>query len=341
MAQKFAANPDAVRNFVIYAVGEGLPKLAEQISQEFGVSTPTAYNYIRTLLDEDVITRVSHGRYELTKFEEMFTHDVAGLEEHVVWSDEIAPTLGGLPSNVSDILHYSSTEMINNVVDHSSSVDMTIVVEATAAETTVHVIDSGVGIFRKIATELGLKDDRHAVLELSKGKMTTDPESHTGEGIFFSSRACDKFKIFSRGVFFSHEMDKEEDWILERPPENVEGTTVTMTMRTMSQTRLSDVFDKYATDTEDYRFDKTVVPVKLMQYGDDQLVSRSQAKRLMSRFDRFRTVVLDFTDVPSIGQAFADEVFRVFRSKHPQVEVVPIYTNEKVARMITRVQNGG
>jgi hypothetical protein len=78
-----------------------------------------------------------------------------------------------------------------------------------------------------------------------------------------------------------------------------------------------------------------------MRYGDDNLVSRSQAKRLLMRVDRFKTVVLDFSGIASIGQAFADEVFRVFRAKNSGVEVVPIHTSSEVKRMITRAESLG
>ncbi|HEX9856407.1 MAG TPA: DUF4325 domain-containing protein [Acidimicrobiia bacterium] len=335
MAQDFAADPNAVRQFVIEAVEAGQRGLAERVAEAFGVSRPTAYNYLRALLEEGVITRLSPDRYELTAIQHAFHHEVAGLAEDVVWSSEIAPTLKCLPPNVLNILQYATTEMINNVIDHSGSPDVRIAVEATAAETTITVVDHGVGIFRKIASALDLEDDRQAVLELSKGKVTTDPDNHTGEGVFFSSRACDHFRILSRGVFFDHDARTDQDWILDQEAEWA-GTSVAMTMRHTSQTELREVFDEYTTDTEDFRFDRTVVPVKLMQYADDQLVSRSQAKRLMGRFDRFRTVILDFADVPAIGQAFADEVFRVFPTRHPGVDVVAINTNEQVGRMVAR-----
>jgi hypothetical protein len=58
----------------------------------------------------------------------------------------------------------------------------------------------------------------------------------------------------------------------------------------------------------------------------------------MTRFDRFRIVVLDFKGVDAVGQSFADEVFRVFVSKHPELEIVPVNANEQVARMINRAQ---
>ena len=98
------------------------------------------------------------------------------------------------------------------------------------------------------------------------------------------------------------------------------------------------IFDKF-TSGDDYGFTKTVVPVRLAQYGDDKLVSRSQAKRLLSRIDRFRTVLFDFQGVDTIGLAFADEVFRVFASKHPQIELIPIKANSAVKRVIHRAQN--
>ena len=46
--------------------------------------------------------------------------------------------------------------------------------------------------------------------------------------------------------------------------------------------------------------------------------------------------MLDFSGVTSIGQAFADEVFRVFRLKHLEVELVPIHASSEVRRMISR-----
>jgi hypothetical protein len=98
------------------------------------------------------------------------------------------------------------------------------------------------------------------------------------------------------------------------------------------------VFEKFTSDDE-FGFTKTVVPVKLAQYGEEMLVSRSQAKRLLARIDRFKTVILDFDGVDSIGQAFADEVFRVFVNKHPQIELLEYKCNPAVKRMIKRARS--
>ncbi|MEK7246505.1 MAG: STAS-like domain-containing protein, partial [Pseudomonadota bacterium] len=49
-------------------------------------------------------------------------------------------------------------------------------------------------------------------------------------------------------------------------------------------------------------------------------------------------VILDFEGVPQIGQAFADEIFRVFRQDHPGIDIFAIRTNPEVAETIERVQ---
>lgn len=47
-------------------------------------------------------------------------------------------------------------------------------------------------------------------------------------------------------------------------------------------------------------------------------------------------VVLDFTSVEIEGQSFADDIFRVFATLHPEVEIAPVNMNEAVRRMVSR-----
>jgi STAS-like domain of unknown function (DUF4325) len=65
-------------------------------------------------------------------------------------------------------------------------------------------------------------------------------------------------------------------------------------------------------------------------------VARSQAQRLLARIDRFKVVLFDFTDVETVGQAFADEIFRVYVKAHPEVELVPVRASTQVEQMIAR-----
>jgi hypothetical protein len=118
-------------------------------------------------------------------------------------------------------------------------------------------------------------------------------------------------------------------------PKDAPGTFVHMQLANVKERTTKEVFNKFAAPDE-FTFDRTVVPVRLTQYEGEKLVSRSQAKRLTMRFDRFRTVVLDFSGVEMIGQAFADEVFRVFQTAHPQIELVPFRMTPAVEGMVKR-----
>lgn len=257
----------------------------------------------------------------------------------MVWRNDAAPILGKLPENIRDIWQYGFTEMFNNAVHHSGGSEIIVRVRKTAVDTEMVLIDNGVGIFKKIQTELNLLDERHAILELSKGKLTTDPKAHTGEGIFFASRMFDSFDILSGGVYFTHSFGDSEDWILERP-EFKSGTSVWMKLNNHTARTTKRIFDQYKVG-DDFGFNKTVVPVRLAQYGNDKLISRSQAKRVLARVELFRVVIFDFKDVPTIGQAFSDEIFRVFALEHPGIKLHAINENAEVKEMIERAKSGG
>jgi hypothetical protein len=228
----------------------------------------------------------------------------------------------------------------STTLEHSEGTSIGVDFTKTAANTEVVIFDDGIGIFKKIQAALGLLDERHSVLELAKGKFTTDPARHSGEGIFFASRMFDDFAILSGEVIFSHELEDVADWIVEREKYS-SGTAVFMTLSNHTSRTTKRVFDKFASDGGDYGFTKTVVPVRQARYGDDDLVSRSQARRLLARVDRFKLVMLDFDGVDAIGQAFADEIFRVFPAQHPEVSVVEIKASSPVRRMISRARSTG
>jgi hypothetical protein len=197
------------------------------------------------------------------------------------------------------------------------------------------IIDRGIGIFRKIQEALNLLDERHALLELAKGKLTTDPNHHTGEGIFFASRMFDSFNIHSGDCIFTHKAGDTEDWLLET--KDGTGTAVFMRLSNHTSRTCTEIFNQYSSG-EDYGFTKTVVPVKLTQYGNDKLISRSQAKRLLARVELFETVVFDFSGLDTVGQAFADEIFRVFPLQHPGINLIPINMSEGVEQMVRRAR---
>jgi hypothetical protein len=149
----------------------------------------------------------------------------------------------------------------------------------------------------------------------------------------------DRFDILSGGVWYSHEFGKPQDWLMERTNPNATSTLVFLRLNNHTSRTETKIFDQYAS-AEDYVFKKTTVPVRVAQYGSDKLVPRSQAKRVVARIEVFRTVVFDFQGVSTVGQTFADEVFRVFARQHPEIEIVCQNANSEVQRMIARARAG-
>ena len=332
---------ETVRTFIISRV-EAHPKdIAKLAAERFGISRQAVNKHLQRLVAEKALVAAGTTRSREYRLAPLVEHTKAyelneALAEDIIWRSDIEPSLGQLPENAMGIWQYGFTEMMNNAIDHSVGTEVTVSIRKTAAMTELFVIDNGIGIFKKIKTELGLLDERHALLELAKGKLTTDPSRHTGEGIFFSSRMFDDFAILSGNVHFSHKFGDDDDWIMECP-RPASGTTVWMKLGNHTARTQKKVFKQF-TSGEDFGFSKTVVPVRLAQYGNDKLISRSQAKRLLARVDKFKTVMFDFSGVESIGQAFADEVFRVFPRQHPTTEVFEIKANSTVRRMIQRAR---
>jgi len=329
-----------VREFLIRNIDAHPHDIVSITAEKFGCSRQAVHEHIKRLTAQGAVERTGSRKkptYRLAQLESRtWTFELKpGLSEGDIWERDILPELEALPKNVLGIWSYALTEMINNAIDHSGGKMLVITLERTAARTALTVYDDGIGIFRKIQNELDLVDERLAILELSKGKLTTDPANHTGQGIFFSSRMVDEFSILSGGLMFDHQRGAERDWLVERAQAKP-GTLVYMVLNNHTSRSTKKVFDEYSSNDDEYRFNKTVVPVSLAKIGPAELVSRSQAKRLLARVELFDVVMLDFKGVESVGQAFADEIFRVFARAHPKTELHAINTSRQVSEMINR-----
>jgi anti-sigma regulatory factor (Ser/Thr protein kinase)/DNA-binding transcriptional ArsR family regulator len=333
---------EAIRNFIFANLAKHPADIAKRVSTRFRITRQAAHKHLRRLVDEGLVTQSGQTRNHayalavLAQWQQSYPIE-AGLAEDIVWTRDIRPLLGPLPANVLTLWQHGFTEMFNNAIDHSGGAHIHVEVRSTAADAEMIIADDGIGIFRKIQDQLGLLDERHAILELSKGKLTTDPARHSGEGIFFTSRMFDTFNILSGGVSFSHSDSDANDWIRDNP-QYQNGTTVWLRLNSRTTRTTKQIFDEYVSG-DDYDFSRTVVPVVLAQHLGEPLLSRSQAKRVLARVDLFRTVVFDFSHIDSIGQAFADEIFRVFAQSHPQMDVQFVHANASVARMIARARS--
>jgi anti-sigma regulatory factor (Ser/Thr protein kinase)/anti-anti-sigma regulatory factor len=331
---------EEIRKFILENVEDHPSDITSLVAGTFDISRQASHRYVQKLVSDGLVIAEGNTRDRKYEVKPLFNYStqlsLKGLEEDKVWRQNVLPLMQNVSPNVLQICHHGLTEMVNNAIDHSKGSNLKIKIRRTYKLIELQIIDDGIGIFNKIRNELGLDDPLHAILELSKGKLTTDPAHHSGEGIFFTSRMFDTFSIFSGKLFFSYS-ERSGDWLIEDDEKLISGTRVVLSINTNARTTTQQVFDKFTGD--DFGFTKTHVPVFLARYGDENLVSRSQAKRLLTRFERFKEIVLDFENVDSIGQAFADEIFRVFASQNPNVHLIPVNTNEQVEKMIAHVKN--
>ncbi len=61
---------------------------------------------------------------------------------------------------------------------------------------------------------------------------------------------------------------------------------------------------------------------------------------MLSRVELFKTVVCNFEGVPTIGQPFPDEIFRVFANTHPAIETAEAISGNSVrstSRLLLRM----
>jgi anti-sigma regulatory factor (Ser/Thr protein kinase) len=258
--------------------------------------------------------------------------DLVDLHEDVVWQEIEREVLDRrLGDAARSTAVYAFTEMLNNAIDHSGAPTARVAVWMTSADVRFEVRDSGRGALPNLRERLGLEDIYDALGELAKGRVTTDPARHTGEGIFFTSKAVDVFVLESAGIRWTVDNIRQDQAVGHS--DVVRGTRVRWELDPRSKRRIADVFDQYTDENHDFSRTRTVV--RLFGIGS-RFISRSEAKRLMRGLERFSHVTLDFAGVEDAGQGFVDEVFRVWPSQHPGTEVVPVGATGPVDFMIRR-----
>jgi len=298
----------AIRKFIMEGAPRHPGQIAKLTADEFSITRQSVNYHITKLCEANELIKFGKtreaGYYPNRKIlvQERLKND--SLEEHQIW----------LTPYIEFTLRRSSVDLM------------------------IEVKDNGEGIFKRIQRLKEFENEEEAIFELSKGKLTTDPAKHSGEGIFFTSRVFDWFAISSGDLAFSHQGHSPNDLLMRRSSGN-SGTDVSMDILINSKTELEDVFNDFADPEKDPSFHKTIIPIALSQFEQDGLVSRSQAKRILNRADKFKSVWLDFKGVSKIGQGFADEMFRVWKANHPNIELTTLNTTKKIENMIKRVEN--
>jgi len=312
---------------------------SSELAERTGISRQAVHLHLRRAVEAGLLVVSGKGRATRYRGARPPTFQAElptlGLAEDRVWErarEALADLSNPENANARSVATYAFTEMLNNAIDHSGSPTVRISAGITDGLFWFEITDHGIGIFEHVRAKLELSSRLEALQEISKGKTTTLPDRHTGEGIFFTSKVADHFEITANGLRWEVDNLRGDQAVGSGPDEP--GTRVRFEVALSKHETLEAVFSKY---THDLAFDTTRTVVKLFSYGV-RFVSRSEAKRLLNNLDRFRHVILDFAGVEAVGQGFADEVFRVWANDHPEIEITAENMAEPVAFMIDRAR---
>lgn len=267
------------------------------------------------------------------------TLKLKNLREDEIW-DKIRTTpdfIRTLSDQAETSLHFAFTEMLNNAIDHSRSGTVSILLDTDSSSVFFTIRDYGIGAFNSLMAKKSYPGPLSAIQELIKGKNTSDPLHHSGEGIFWTSKIADFFEL--KSYDYSLIVDNTlSDYTIKKLDSPLMGTEVYFKIEKSSQKSIRNLFHEYSFDPARLTLDTTSIPIKLYELGD-AWISRSQAKKILSGLEKYKKIIFDFKDVDLIGQGFADEIFRVFRHAHPDIVLEPINMNETIALLINDAQN--
>jgi len=311
--------------------------LAGAICARTGVSRVTARRTLKRLVELNWLVSTGSTRKPchepglLRQVVRIYTLD--GLAEDRVWSRDFAPCFK-LPAAVQRMVQHALTELVNNAIDHSGGTSVTVSLRQTPQHAQLLVSDDGRGLFEQIDRHFGLDDPMLAMLELGKGKLTSQPDRHSGRGLYFTARMADVFDLHANEAAFQRRAWDADGFVAGRPLKR-QGTSVYAAIALDTTRTLESVLQSHSEDGRSYGFDRTRVPLRLITTDSDGLESRAQARRVAARLDSFKRAEIDFHGVPYIGHGFADELFRVQASD--ALRLVPINMSPAVAAMIASV----
>ncbi|MEA3449432.1 MAG: DUF4325 domain-containing protein [Patescibacteria group bacterium] len=303
-------------------------RILKELREEGRVVLLGRANQVRYVKAEK--TRILKEKRKILKVKKSYQN--TGLSEDFVF-DEIKSKSGifiDIKKDLLVIVNYAFTEMLNNAIDHSASREIQVSAERDGNIKFI-IIDQGIGVFNNIMKKNNLDNRMEAIQDLLKGKQTTAPDKHSGEGIFFTSKIADNFIIESsdKRLIFNNNI---EDVFIE-DIKKVKGTRIAFVISARSNKKLENIFKEYAGNN--FEFSKTKVDVKLYKMGSTY-ISRSQAKRVMNALSSFKNIILDFKHVKTVGQAFADEVFRVWQNSHSKIKIKTVNTDKNIDFMIKK-----
>ena len=340
---------ESIKQYMLEKIRMGDKQYLQKTMENFQVSSTTVKRYIQECLDADILNYCSESdiKYQLWQSVTKISFSLeSNLFEDQIFYEKIEPLLQGNSRESLRIWGYTFMEIMNNAIEHSEGKQISCVVKRDYLYTEISILDDGIGIFQNVQKYLEKRMGRSisfqdVFIELFKGKLTTNEENHSGEGIFFTSKILNEFAIlssnaiFSQGIYDRQKLIQSHLVVYYTRLQKI-GTMVVMKLENNTTRKIEEVFNMYAPIEEG--FVRTCIPIKeVCPYG--QPIARSQARRILYRLEEFKYVEFDFTGVDFMGQGFADEVFRVFQNKHPELELIPINACETVMGMVKHVRH--
>lgn len=315
-------------------------QLPAVLMERLGVSRRTAGSLLGRLVQAQWLVREGTPRRPVYRpgllKQVVQRYPLAGLQEDLPWARDFAPFFTLTP-NVRRIAQHAFSELVNNAVDHSGGTEVTVSLRQTPLHLQMLVSDDGCGVFDSLQRSFDLVDPTVAMLELSKGQLTSQPDRHCGHGLFFTARLADVFDLHANQQAFQYRGWDHRSWHPGKPMGR-RGTSVFLGIALDTARTLDDVLRSHSADGAGYQLERTTVPLRLLAQDGVGLESRAQARRVASRLQQFRCADLDFSGIDDVGRGFADELFRVFQRSHPDVQVTPCGMSARVAAMVASVR---
>lgn len=327
---------DHLTNWITAAASEHSLDLATHVEERTGASRRAVLAALKRLVDAGWLTRSGSSRRPvfapgaLRQVARSYT--LYGLQEDLPWQRDFAPHFA-LPKHVERMVQHGFTELLNNAADHSGGSSVTVSLRQTPTHVQLLVSDDGVGVFDKICSAFELEDPQHAMLELSKGRLTSAPDAHTGRGLFFSSQLADVFDIHANNTAYQKRAWESTGWRRGRALPR-QGSSIYMAIALNTTRTLDGVMQAWSTQGDGIEFDRTVVQLRLLAGEGLALDSRAQARRVGMRLTTFRRAEIDFDGVTDVGHGFTDELFRVFARANPQIELVATNATPRILALV-------
>ncbi len=335
-----ATRAEEIRVFILEKIPAHPKDIVALTSNAFGVTRMTVHRHLNRLLRDKKIVKTGTTKgasyFLKTSLDKTLIFQIQpDTQADQVWDEYMKGSFTRLPDSVLEICRYGFEEIFNNALLHSAGKGVVVKTVWKKDSLEFSIIDDGKGIFKSLQKALGLQEIRESILHLIKGKYSTLPESHSGHGLFFVSRLFDVFGVFSDGLFYCKD-NLGDDWYLEkRKISKSKGTRVSMAIRFDCERTLKQVIGHDCQSaSRPPGIDKTEILIELSKMEDEPYVSRLQARRVLLGMEKFNRMVLDFQNVPTVGQAFVDEVFNKFRSSHPAIAIETVNANQDVQFMI-------